>query len=66
MQQSMVIVQKRMPELQQKLKKITEELTGEIKAEMERSRRKDKTKNLRRQQELNPYVQPIAEKAGFG
>jgi len=36
MQQAMTIVQKRLPELQEKLRKISEELAQEIKAEIEK------------------------------
>lgn len=44
MQQSMALVQKRMPELQQKMKKISEELAQEIKAEREKKEKsQDKT-----------------------
>jgi uncharacterized protein len=40
MQQSMVLMQKHMPELLEKLKKISEELAEEIKAEKEKQKRK--------------------------
>jgi uncharacterized protein len=40
MQRSMLIVQKRMPELQEKIKKISEEFTAEIKTEMEKKKMK--------------------------